>query len=420
MNEKLIVKGFEYAQEVYAAHGVDVEAAIKAADKLPISMNCWQGDDVRGFEGGAEAGASGGIATTGSYPGSARTADELRADADEAMRLIPGVKKFNLHASYAELNGRNIGRNAYTPDLFEGWLEWAEERGIGLDFNATYFSHPMVKDGFTLSSPDKAVRDYWIEHGKRCRSIGKAFYDRLGCECVINYWMPDGYKDDPADMAAPRARMVASLDEIFKGGNIEGVKEAVESKLFGLGVESYTVGSHELMLGYAITRGKLCCLDAGHFHPTEVISGKISAVMQFLPEVLLHVSRPVRWDSDHVVIMDDELMAIMHQVVRNDYAERVKLALDFFDASINRLAAWVIGTRNTRKALLRANLENIALLKRLELDGDLSGRLAVMEEEKTLPFGAVWDYYCLRAGVPVGDDWLNEVRGYEKRVLLAR
>ncbi|MGN0741830.1 MAG: L-rhamnose isomerase [Candidatus Fimadaptatus sp.] len=418
MDEKLVLRGYEYAKEVYAARGIDVDAAIAAVDGVPISMNCWQADDVLGFDSGDSL--SGGIATTGNYPGRARTPDELRADADVAMSMIPGCKKFNLHASYAELGGRKVERSEYTAELFAAWMDWAAERGMGLDFNPTYFSHPMVKDGFTLSSPDKAVRDYWIEHGKRCREIGEAFYRRLGKECVINYWMPDGYKDTPADMAAPRARMIESLDAIFAGGSIEGVKEAVESKVFGLGLESYTVGSHELMMGYALSRGKLYCLDAGHFHPTEVISNKISSIMQFMPEALLHVSRPVRWDSDHVVTMDDELMAIMQQVVRGGYTDRVKIALDFFDASINRLAAWIIGTRNARKALLRANLENTAQLKELELAGDLTGRLALMEEDKTLPFGAVWDYYCLKAGVPVGDAWLDKVRDYEKQVMLSR
>ena len=418
MDEKLVIKGYEYAKEVYAGRGVDVDKAIEAMKGVPISMNCWQADDVLGFDG--DDTLSGGIATTGNYPGRARTADELRADADKAMSMIPGEKKFNLHASYANLNGRKIERSEYTADLFSEWMDWAKERGMGLDFNPTYFSHPMVKDGFTLASPDKAVRDYWIEHGKRCREIGEAFYKTLGKECVINYWMPDGYKDNPIDMAGPRARMVESLDAIFAGGNIEGVKEAVESKVFGLGVESYTVGSHELMMGYAITRNKLYCLDAGHFHPTEVISNKISSIMQYMPELLLHVSRPVRWDSDHVVTMDDELMAIMQQVVRNGYTQRVKIALDFFDASINRLAAWIIGTRNARKALLRANLENTAELKKLELDTDFTARLALTEEDKTLPFGAIWDYYCLKEGVPVGEDWLKEVRDYEKNVMSAR
>lgn len=418
MDEKLVIKGYEYAKEVYAGRGVDVDKAIEAMKGVPISMNCWQADDVLGFDG--DDTLSGGIATTGNYPGRARTADELRADADKAMSMIPGEKKFNLHASYANLNGRKIERSEYTADLFSEWMDWAKERGMGLDFNPTYFSHPMVKDGFTLASPDKAVRDYWIEHGKRCREIGEAFYKTLSKECVINYWMPDGYKDNPIDMAGPRARMVESLDAIFAGGNIEGVKEAVESKVFGLGVESYTVGSHELMMGYAITRNKLYCLDAGHFHPTEVISNKISSIMQYMPELLLHVSRPVRWDSDHVVTMDDELMAIMQQVVRNGYTQRVKIALDFFDASINRLAAWIIGTRNARKALLRANLENTAELKKLELDADFTARLALTEEDKTLPFGAIWDYYCLKEGVPVGEDWLKEVRDYEKNVMSAR
>ena len=420
MDEKTIVRGYEYARELYAAYGVDTDAAMRATASIPVSMNCWQADDVVGFEGAAGAGATDGIATTGNYPGRARTADELRADADVAMGMIPGIKRFNLHASYASLNGRKIERSDYTPDLYQDWIDWAKQKGIALDFNPTYFGHPMVKDGLTLSSPDKGVRDYWIAHGIACREIGKAFYSALGKPCVINYWMPDGYKDTPADYAAPRQRMVESLDAIFAAGPIEGVKEAVESKVFAIGVESYTVGSHELMMGYAITRNKLYCLDAGHFHPTEVISNKLSSIMQFMPEALLHVSRPVRWDSDHVVTMDDELMAIMQQIVYNGYEKRVNIALDFFDASINRLAAWIIGTRNAQKALLRANLSNIALLKGLESAGDLTGRLAMMEEEKTLPFGAVWDYYCLQQNVPVGSAWLDEVRKYEKDVMFKR
>lgn len=420
MDEKLVLKGFEYAKEVYASKGVDVENAMEQAAKVPVSVNCWQGDDVVGFEGEG-GGASGGIATTGNYPGRARTADELRADLDLALGLIPGVKRVNLHASYAELNGKKIDRDAYTWDLFTNWIGWAKEKGIGLDFNPTYFSHPYAADGFTLASPDEKIRKFWIEHGKRSREIGAAFGKQLGTPCVINHWMPDGYKDNVEDSAAPRQRMLASLDEVFADTSIgtDVVKDAVESKLFGLGVEAYTVVSGEFALGYALSRGKLLCMDAGHFHPTEKISQKISAVMQFMPEILLHVSRPMRWDSDHVVTWDDELQDIMNEIVKNGYTERVNIALDFFDASINRIAAWTIGTRNARKALLKAFLCPKEI-KACEAKGDYTGRLALQEESRSLPFGPVWDMLCLKQGAPVGDEWLTIVRDYEKKVLSAR
>ena len=420
MNDQLILKGYEYAKEVYAAQGVDVEQAMKKCAQVPISMHCWQADDVVGCEGEG-GGAGNGIATTGNYPGRARSGDEIRQDADLAMSMIPGALKFNLHASYAELNGRKVDRDAYTIEQFANWVDWAAEKKIGLDFNPTCFSHPYAADGFTLSHPDEKIRTFWVEHGKRCREIGAEFARRLGKTCVINHWMPDGYKDIPADTVAPRQRMVDSLNRIFAEPiDPKLVLDSVESKLFALGVESYTVGSHELMMGYALTHGVMYTLDAGHFHPTEVISAKISALLQFMPKILLHVSRGVRWDSDHVITLDDELQNIMNEVVRGGYEERVCLALDYFDASINRLAAWVIGMRNARKALLKAYLEPYAPIRQAEENWDYTGRLALMEEEKTLPFAPVWDYFCAQQNVPVGDAWLPQIRQYEKDVLSGR
>ncbi|MCR4806003.1 MAG: L-rhamnose isomerase [Clostridia bacterium] len=420
ISDKLIQTGYDYAKEIYAQYGVDIDKAMEKAAQVPVSMHCWQADDVIGCEN-AEGGAKDGIATTGNYPGRARNADEIRADADLAMSMIPGARKFNLHASYAELHGKKIDRDAYTIAEFQSWVDWAKEKNMGLDFNPTYFGHAMVKDGFTLSSPDKAVRDFWIEHGKRCREIGEEFAKQLNKVCVINYWMPDGMKDTPADTAAPRQRMIESLDRIFEKKIDEKlVLEGVESKLFALGLESYTVGSHELMLGYALTRGKMVTLDAGHFHPTEVISAKISACMQFLDHILLHVSRGVRWDSDHVITLDDELQNIMGEIIRNGYEKRVCVALDFFDASINRVAAWVIGERNAQKAVLKAYLEPTALLREAENNLDYSKRLALMEEIKTLPFSAVWDAYCAKQNVPVGDSWIGIVKQYEKDVMSKR
>ena len=421
ISEAQVNNGYVYAKEVYAAQGVDIDKAMDAAAKVPISMHCWQGDDVIGLEN-ATGSLSGGIATTGNYPGRARTGEELRADIDKAMSLIPGALKLNLHASYAELNGKKVDRDEYTVDLFQNWLDWAKEKKIGLDFNPTYFSHPRAESGFTLASADEKVRRFWIEHGKRCREIGEEFGKALGQSCVINFWMPDGYKDVPADTASPRARMLASLDEIFGARKIDPkyVLDAVESKLFGLGVESYTVGSHEMMYAYAITRGILYTLDAGHFHPLEYISAKFSAALQYLPNILLHVSRGVRWDSDHVITLDDELQNIMNEIVYYDYTERVCVALDYFDASINRIAAWVIGTRNARKALLRAMLAPAKAIRECEYNGDYTGRLALEEEAKTLPFSAVWDAFCLREGVPAGDSWLGDVRRYEQDVLSKR
>lgn len=422
ISERDISRGYEYAKDVYAGYGVDVDAAMDACAKVEISMHCWQGDDIMGCEA-VGAGATGGIATTGNYPGRARNGEELRADLDVALSMIPGAKKLNLHANYAELNGKKIDRDAYTADLFGNWIDWAKEKGMGMDFNPTFFSHPYAADGFTLASPDEKIRRFWIEHGKRCREIAEVFGKELGKPSVVNFWMPDGYKDTPADTVAPRARMVEALDAIFaQTASVDPayIRDAVESKLFGIGVESYTVGSHELMMGYALTRKKLYTLDAGHFHPLEYISDKISSVMQFMPEMLLHVSRGVRWDSDHVITLDDPLQGIMNEIVYNDLLGRVYIALDYFDASINRVAAWVIGVRNAQKALLRALLTPKAETRKAEYALDYTTRLALQEEYKTLPFSGVWDAYCLRQGVPAGDTWLPLLRKYEKEVMFKR
>ncbi len=419
MKESEVLKGFEYAKAQYAAYGVDVEAAMARAGSIPVSMNCWQGDDVIGFDGVGSL--TGGIATTGNYPGRARTPEELRADIDLARTLIPGETKLNLHACYAEKHGKNIDRDAYTIDEFREWLDWAKENKIGMDFNPTYFSHPMMDGDFSLASRDASVRRFWIEHGKRCREIALSFAKELNKPCVVNYWMPDGYKDTCVDTKVLRDIMIASLDEIFAEDiDKKLVPCCVESKLFGMGVESYTVASHEFALLYAQSRGLLYCLDSGHFHPTEFISAKISAVLSFLDNILLHVSRGVRWDSDHVVALDDELQHIMDEIVWNNYDNRVAIGLDFFDASINRIACWAIGVRNSRKALLNSALAPIKAMREAEASGDLTTRFALYEAKKTLPLGAVWDYYCMRENVPSDQEWLRSVKEYESNVLSAR
>ena len=419
MQEKQIELAYELASERYAELGVQVDAAIARLAPIAISLHCWQGDDVGGFEGnGGDVG--GGLAVTGNYPGKARTPDELRNDLEKAYSLIPGTHRLNLHASYGEFQGK-VDRDEVGPEHFQGWIEWAQGQGVCLDFNPTFFAHEKADDGFTLAHPDAGIRQFWVEHGIACRKISEAMGQAQGAPCVTNFWVPDGYKDTPASRRMPREWLAESLDEIFAEQIDPRLNlDAVECKLFGLGSESYVVGSHEFYLGYAITRKKLLCLDAGHFHPTEVISDKLSSVLMYLPEIQLHVSRGVRWDSDHVVTLTDELQAIAQELVRGDYLSRVHIGLDFFDASINRIAAWVIGTRNMIKALLMAMLEPTEKLEQLELAGDYTARLALMEEQKTLPFGAVWDYYCLKSGVPVGADWLQEVKQYEKDVLSLR
>ncbi|MEL7498420.1 MAG: L-rhamnose isomerase [Planctomycetota bacterium] len=414
-----IESAFRLATERYAAAGVDVSSALEILASIPVSVHCWQGDDVGGFEhDDSELGS--GLAVTGNHPGKARSVGELRLDLELAYSLIPGNHRLNLHAIYGEFPVA-VDRNEIGTEHFQGWIDWARANQIGLDFNPSFFAHEKANDGFTLSHTDSGIRNFWIEHGIACREIGAAIGKALGSPCVNNVWVPDGYKDLPADRKAPRHRLAESLDKIFDSQfHTDHLLDAVECKLFGIGSESYVVGSHEFYLGYAISRKKLLCLDAGHFHPTEVISDKISSVMMYLPEILLHVSRGVRWDSDHVVTFSDELLAIAQEIIRGNYLQRVHIGLDFFDASINRVAAWVIGTRNMVKALLTALLEPTEQLKQLELEGDLTGRLALMEEFKSMPFGAVWDYYCLKSDVPVGIDWLQAVRNYERNVQLER
>jgi len=382
--------------------------------------HCWQGDDVGGFES-PDAELSGGIAATGNYPGKARTADELRSDLDLAYSLIPGRHRLNLHAIYAETGGVRVERDALQPEHFANWVAWAREKGHGLDFNPTFFSHPKADDGFTLAHYDADIRRFWIDHAIACRKIGESFGKALGTPCVTNIWIPDGFKDTPVDRATPRALLKDSLDQILAVEIDPRYNlDAVEGKLFGLGSESYVVGSHEFYLSYAIANDVLLCLDAGHFHPTEVISDKLSAVLQFVDEVLLHVSRGVRWDSDHVVTFTDELQAIAQEIVRGGYLARVHIGLDFFDASINRIAAWAIGARNTMRALLTALLEPLEEMKAIEVAGDYSQRLALLEALKAMPSGAVWDYFCLQQGVPVGVAFMDEIEAYEKAVLSKR
>ena len=419
---ELMNNPYLFAQESYAAHGVDTEAALQRLARIPISLHCWQGDDVGGFENPGAGLSGGGIQATGNYPGKARTLDELRGDLDKALALIPGRHRVNLHACYADFGGgAKVERNELTVAQFQSWIDWAKARGLGLDFNPTFFSHPLANDGETLTHRDAATRQFWIEHGIACRRIGAEMGRQLGSVTVTNVWIPDGSKDVPVDRKGPRERLASALDEIF----LEQLDpklhlDAVESKLFGIGSESYVVGSHEFYLGYATKHQKLYCLDAGHFHPTENLADKISSILQFVPELLLHVSRGVRWDSDHVVLLDDATRAMMEELVRGEFLGRTHIGLDFFDASINRIAAWVIGTRSTLKALLLALLEPAAKLRQLEQSGDNTSRLALLEEVKSLPWGAVWDEYCLRNQVPVGSAWLQDVKLHEKNVLSKR
>jgi L-rhamnose isomerase len=415
-----IEKAYALAEDRYAELGVDVEAAMRTLASVAVSLHCWQGDDVGGFERAGVL-ADGGIMATGNYLGKARNADELRGDLEMVLRLLPGRHRVNVHAIYLETGGRRVERDQIETAHFARWIDWAKAHGLGMDFNPTFFAHPKASDGFTLAHRDEEIRRFWIDHGRACRRIGADIGRRLGTPCVTNFWIPDGYKDVTIDRLAPRRLLAESLDAVFaEPVDSAWNRDSLESKLFGFGSESYVVGSHEFYLGYAVRHNKLLCLDAGHFHPTETIADKISSVLLFLDEILLHVSRGVRWDSDHVVTATDDLRAIAEEIVRGEFLSRVHIGLDFFDASINRVAAWTIGARAMIRQLLIALLEPTARLRQMEIEGDFTSRLALVEELKTMPYGAVWDCYCMASDAPVGTDWLNEVRRYEKEVLSKR
>ncbi len=411
---------YESAKEIYQAIGVDTDQAIRTLKDIQISMHCWQGDDVTGFD--HDGPLTGGIQTTGNYPGKARTPQELMADIDKVFSLVPGKHKLNLHANYAIFaEGEFADRDQIEPKHFAKWVEFAKERGIGLDFNPTYFSHDMVKDGLTLSSPDKEVRDFWIRHGQACIRISQYFAEELGQPCLMNIWIPDGYKDIPADRMAPRARFKDSLDQILSiDYDKSKVYVCLESKVFGIGVESYTVGSSEFTVNYAAQKGILSLMDNGHYHPTEVVSDKISSMLLFQDKIALHITRPVRWDSDHVVLLDDETKELAKEIIRNDALDRVFMGLDFFDASINRVSAWTVGMRNLQKALLLALLSPYKELAKMQDESRFTELMAIQEELKMYPAGDVWNYFCQENGVPEREDWLAEVMKYETEVLAAR
>ncbi|HZJ77440.1 MAG TPA: L-rhamnose isomerase [Clostridia bacterium] len=410
---------YDYAKDFYASMGVDTQTAIETLSKIKISVHCWQGDDVSGFENSGSL--SGGIAATGNYPGKARNAQELMSDLDKALSLVPGCHKINIHSIYAITDGEQVARNELLPKHFEKWVEFAKQRGLGLDINPTMFSHPMAEDGLTLSHPDEDVRRFWIEHCKAMRKIGEYFGKELGITCVNNIWIPDGYKDTPADRLGPRKRLKESLDEILSEKmDKKYLVDTVESKVFGIGVESYTVGSHEFYMNYAATSDTICLLDNGHYHPTEVVSDKIPSMLLFSDKIALHVTRAVRWDSDHVVVFDEELKEIAKEIVRCDALDRVFIGLDFFDASINRVSAWVTGIRNMQKALLYALLMPHKELKSLQDNGDFSKLLALNEELKFGPFADVWEKFCNKHNVPSGIEWYDSINQYENEVLSKR
>jgi L-rhamnose isomerase len=420
-NKTLIESAYQIAKEQYKNYGVDTDAVLKSMKNVIISLHCWQTDDVGGFENPDAELNGGGIQVTGNYPGKANTIAQMRQDLDKVMSLLPGKQRLNLHAIYGEFGGQFVDRDQIDVEHFQGWIDWAKERGIGLDFNATCFSHPKAEDGFTLSSKNEENRKFWVEHVKRCRKISAEMGKQLGTPSIHNTWIPDGSKDVPIDRNGHRALLKKSLDEAFSTEYPkEYMKDAIESKLFGIGAESMTVGSHDFYLGYAIKNNKLICLDNGHFHPTEQIGDKISACLQFVDEVLLHVTRPVRWDSDHVVTLNDEIQLIASEIVRNNFLKRVNIGLDFFDASINRIGAYVVGTRATQQAFLIALLEPTEMIKKWEESGKNFERLAWLEVMKTRMFGAVWDYYCLQNNVPAGADFIEDIQNYEKEVLLKR
>ena len=411
---------YQVAKEAYQEIGVDTDQALEILKKIPISMHCWQGDDVTGFD--HDGPLSGGIQATGNYPGKARTPEELMNDIDEVIKLVPGKHKLNLHANYA-IFGENgfADRDQLKPEHFAPWVAFAKERGMGLDFNPTYFSHPMVKDGLTLSSPDEEVRNFWIRHGQACIRISEYFAGELGQPCLMNIWIPDGYKDIPADRLSPRSRFKDSLDRILDMDyDRSKVFVSLESKVFGIGLESYTVGSSEFTINYAASKGILSLMDNGHYHPTETVSDKIPSMLLFHDKIALHVTRPVRWDSDHVVLLDDETKEIAKEIVRNNAIDRVFIGLDYFDASINRISAWTVGMRNMQKALLLALLSPFRQLAVLQEEGQFTELMALQEELKMYPAGDVWNYFCMTSGVPEKCDWIREVQRYEKEVLLTR
>jgi L-rhamnose isomerase len=421
MDFSAVEKSYALSRERYAEIGVNTDEAIARLQDVSLSLHCWQGDDVGGFETSAAGLTGSGLQVTGSYPGKARNVQELRADLRLAFRLIPGRHRLNLHAMYGEFDGRPVDRNEIEPGHFRGWVEWARKEDLKLDFNATCFAHPKAAAGFTLSSKDPGIRRFWVEHVKLCRKIAAYMGRELQAACIHNLWIPDGAKDVPVDRWTARALLKKSLDEIYETEYSPlQMKDALESKLFGIGSESFVVGSHEFYLGYAFTKGKMVCLDLGHFHPTESVADKVSAILQFSDEILLHVSRGVRWDSDHVVLLTDEIRALAEEIVRGQALDRTHLALDYFDASMNRIGAWVLGARATLRGLLLALLEPRERLLELDGEGRVLPRLAALEELKVMPAGPVWDYFCLKNGVPPADLWLGEVEAYEKKVLSKR
>lgn len=411
-------RGWQYAKEIFAKFDVDAQAAIDRALAIPISVHCWQGDDIGGFEKPADAGA----AADGSYPGRARTPEELRADFDQVLAYLPGTTRINIHALYAEpVNGKYVDRDAVTFDNFATWVDWANERNMGIDFNPTFFGHPKAADGCPLTNRDDGIRDFWVEHGRRCREIAARIGEKTGSSVLNNFWTPDGYKDTPADRFAPRKRLKNSFDRMFEKTFSEKLTvDSLECKLYGPGAESFMAGSNEFYLGYAVSRGKIICFDGGHFHPTEEIAEKLSSVLLFLPEVALHVSRPVRWSSDHVVILDDILKSIAYEIVWSGDPSRVRIGLDYFDSTINRVAAWTIGARNMRKALLMAALTPVPILREAENEGDYTTRLALQEEFRMLPYSIAWDQACAQTETGVGTEWYTACKDYENRVLAKR
>ena len=420
--EDIIEKSYSFAEKKYDEFGIKTEEIIKKLNNISLSIHCWQGDDVGGFEKPNSELSGGGILATGNFPGKARTITELQQDLEKVILLIPGNHlRINLQSSYGNFGGKFIERNEFKPNHYQGWIDWAKNNNLKIDFNSTLFSHPYADDGFTLSSKSKEIRDFWIDHVQRCREISAEIGKQLNDCCIHNIWIPDGSKDIPVDRLGHRELLKESLDKIFKNkfpSNL--MKDSIEGKLFGIGSEAFVVGSHEFYLSYAISNKMMLTIDTGHFHPTESVADKVSAIMPFIPELMLHISRGLRWDSDHVVIVNDDLIQLFEEIIRTQAMDRIHLALDYFDASINRIGAWVIGARAVQKALLYAYLQPIDILKEYEENSQYFQRLALLEELKSLPFGAVWDYFCLKNNVPIGMNWIKEIENYENHVLNKR